>query len=109
MKKFSEKITTLLYKLQRNAILRLFIILSSLIFVSSGFVLFFEYKTNPEQFQNFFDSIWWAIVTITTVGYGEKIPVSIPGKIVGITTMFLEWVWVVWFLVKLHPFLLKRI
>jgi len=87
MKRAGKKITTLVFKLRQNAIIRLLFILSTLVTFSSIVVLYFEYRINPEQFSNWFDSIWWAIVTITTVGYGEKIPVSIPGKIIGIATM----------------------
>ncbi len=34
------------------------------------------------------DAIWWTIVTITTVGYGDKFPVTTEGRIIGIFVMF---------------------
>lgn len=40
----------------------------------------FEIGIN-EQFENWGNSLWWSIVTTTTVGYGDKVPVSVGGKI----------------------------
>ncbi|WP_060681925.1 potassium channel family protein [Virgibacillus halodenitrificans] len=35
----------------------------------------------PTQFPTLFDGIWWAIVTGATVGYGDLVPLSVPGKL----------------------------
>jgi voltage-gated potassium channel len=86
---FFKKIKSILFHIKHSPAFRLLVVLSSLILASSSLVLLFEYKVNKEQFSNLFDSIWWSIVTITTVGYGEKIPASVLGKIIGISTMFL--------------------
>lgn len=34
------------------------------------------------------DAIWWALVTVTTVGYGDKFPVTTEGRIIGVALMF---------------------
>ena len=51
----------------------------------------FEKEKNPEHFQpsskGILDGIWWSIVTMTTVGYGDKIPKTKGGKIVALVWM----------------------
>jgi voltage-gated potassium channel len=43
----------------------------------------------PERFAGFGEGAWWAIVTITTVGYGDLIPQTGPGRVVGVGLMLL--------------------
>lgn len=40
------------------------------------------FNVEPESFDNFFDAIYWACVSLTTVGYGDLYPVSVAGRIV---------------------------
>ena len=57
-------------------------------FVTAGFIVYhLERVANHEQFQSIWDGIWWGIVTITTNGYGDKIPVTPMGRIVAALTM----------------------
>ena len=51
------------------------------IYLSSVGVYFFEKEAQPENFKSIFHSIWWAIATLTTVGYGDVYPITIGGKI----------------------------
>lgn len=37
----------------------------------------------PDAYPNMFDGVWWAIVTISTVGYGDFVPASVSGRILG--------------------------
>ena len=50
--------------------------------VASFIVYYFENQAQPENFSNLFDSVWWAIATLTTVGYGDIYPVTVEGKLV---------------------------
>ena len=51
------------------------------IYLSSVGIYFFENEAQPENFKSIFHSIWWAIATLTTVGYGDVYPVTLGGKI----------------------------
>ncbi len=64
----------------------LFILAIILVFASTGIFLF-EHKMQPESFSSIPAAIWWAVATLTTVGYGDVIPITTGGKIFGIGVM----------------------
>ncbi|CAH8479418.1 unnamed protein product [Dicrocoelium dendriticum] len=49
----------------------------------SAAVYFAEVDAADEQFPSIIDAFWWAVVTMTTVGYGDMRPVTMWGKVVG--------------------------
>jgi voltage-gated potassium channel len=57
-----------------------------LIYVSSLAVFDTERDHNP-QFKTFPDALWWSITTITTVGYGDKVPTTWTGRFIAILLM----------------------
>ena len=63
-------------------------IMVTIILTGSVGILIFE-KGQNDQFQGFMDGIWWSIVTLTTVGYGDKFPVTIGGRVLAIVIMLL--------------------
>lgn len=52
-----------------------------LLFFSAVGIYYFEKEAQPEAFTSIFDSLWWAIATLTTVGYGDVYPVTAGGKV----------------------------
>jgi voltage-gated potassium channel len=44
---------------------------------------------DTQDFASFWDGVWWAVVTVTTVGYGDIYPHTVPGRIVAIALMLL--------------------
>lgn len=57
-------------------------------FIGGTLVLVFERAVNAEGFDTIWGAFWWALVTMTTVGYGDTVPVTIGGRIVGVLVMF---------------------
>jgi voltage-gated potassium channel len=39
------------------------------------------------EFESIWDGVWWAVVTVTTVGYGDVYPTSVVGRLIGIAVM----------------------
>tara|TARA_B100000212_G_C27355109_1_gene525484 strand:- start:26 stop:721 length:696 start_codon:yes stop_codon:yes gene_type:complete len=52
-----------------------------LLYISSVGIYFFENSVQPENFKSIFHCMWWAVCTLTTVGYGDVYPITVGGKI----------------------------
>ncbi len=60
----------------------------TVLIVSSTLVYFFEAEGQPQQFGSIPRTLWWSIVTLTTVGYGDVFPVTVPGRVLaGLTAI----------------------
>ena len=42
-----------------------------------------EHELNPDHFPSLGSALWWSLITFTTIGYGDKVPKSTAGKIIG--------------------------
>jgi voltage-gated potassium channel len=75
------KISIFKFETEDGVILtRILLTLFSIIFVYSGFIYQAEHSVNPTVFRNFFDALYFSIVTMTTVGFGDVTPVSESGR-----------------------------
>ena len=52
-----------------------------LLFFSATGIYYFENEAQPENFKSIFHCLWWALATLTTVGYGDVYPITIGGRI----------------------------
>ena len=60
-----------------------------LLYLSAALVYFFEHPAQPEKFQSIFHSLWWAVCTLTTVGYGDVYPITALGRILTFVILML--------------------
>ncbi len=71
----------LAFKLVKEEILVFSLFSLALIYLSAVGIYHFEHEAQPEVFVSVFDGIWWATVTLTTVGYGDVVPITTGGKV----------------------------
>lgn len=67
--------------LAREQIILFMVVTLVLIYFSAVGIYYFENEAQPDHFSSIFDSLWWSIVTLTTVGYGDVYPITAGGKV----------------------------
>ena len=78
MKSLSEVIA-----LKRRELLGSMFFVCILMLISSLLMYSAEHEVQPDVFRNAFSGLWWAVATLTTVGYGDIYPVTPIGRLVG--------------------------
>ena len=68
---------------EKNSFKAVLFILVILIILSASGIYLVENKAQPEHFGSIPKAMWWAVVTLTTVGYGDVTPITTAGKILG--------------------------
>ncbi len=56
------------------------------LFLSSALMYIAEHDSQPEKFSSIPETMWWGLITLTTVGYGDVSPITPLGKIIGAFT-----------------------
>ena len=82
--RYSESVRTLgkaLSRIKTELFSTLFITFIVLLF-SANIMYIVENKAQPDTFKNMGESLWWAVATLTTVGYGDIYPVTSLGKVI---------------------------
>lgn len=72
---------------ERRALFGCLVILLGLTLVAATIMHVVEGQIQPKQFGTIPDSMWWALVTLATVGYGDAVPITLAGKIVAAGTI----------------------
>jgi len=64
--------------------IRIIFTLFAIVFVYSGLIYQFEHPLNPEVFRTFLDAVYFSVVTMTTVGFGDVVPRSDAGRLLAV-------------------------
>jgi voltage-gated potassium channel len=68
-------------KKEKEKLLTTVFVTSILLLFASSIMYYVENEAQPDKFPNIIASLWWAVATLTTVGYGDVYPITILGKI----------------------------
>jgi len=75
-------IERVLYR-QKEYLVLTFAIQFILLVISAGIMYYLEHDVQPQKFSTIFDAMWWGLIPMTGVGYGDIYPVTPEGKILG--------------------------
>jgi voltage-gated potassium channel len=73
---------------ERRALAGCFVILMGMTIFAATLMHSIEGTIQPDKFGTIPDAMWWAVVTLGTVGYGDIVPVTVLGRIVAAATIF---------------------
>ena len=68
---------------QGRSIFAALVVLSILLVFAATVISLFEYEAQPNSFESIPQSLWWAISTMATVGYGDMAPITPIGRLIG--------------------------
>lgn len=87
--RYSPAITSLsrVFVRERHALFAAFLIMIGILFMSATLAHLVEGNAQPEAFGTIPDALWWSLATLTTVGYGDVVPITDWGRVLGAIVM----------------------
>lgn len=85
--RYSKSIKRLIcvFEACKKSLLTVLVLALAYVFITAVIIFNFE----PETFESFFDAVYWATVSLTTVGYGDIYPVTVVGRIIAMISSFI--------------------
>lgn len=71
----------------RSPLLIYFAVAGNLVLFLSSFLFYVAEKGTNSEVNGFFDAVWWAFSTVSTVGFGDVVPITTQGRLVAIFLM----------------------
>ena len=68
-------------KIAREEIIMFLFVSATMIYIAAVGIYYFENEAQPETFASVFHSLWWSVITLTTVGYGDVYPITMGGRV----------------------------
>jgi len=70
------------FKAKKGEIFVAFFAMIVLLIIASALMYYAERDAQPDKFSSVIASLWWGVETLTTIGYGDMVPVTTPGKFI---------------------------
>ncbi len=84
LKRYSKALNMIgnVLKEKRSDLILTLVVTFIFLLISSTIMYYLENEAQPDKFPNILSAFWWAIATLTTVGYGDVVPITDMGKVV---------------------------
>ena len=85
LNRYSEALSSIceVFKKKMHEILAALFFVMLLLIIASLLIYYAEHDAQPDKFPNAFSGLWWAVATLTTVGYGDIYPITAVGRFLG--------------------------
>lgn len=77
----TARILVSIMRSQREQLVMSMVVLLFVLICSSTMIYYLEHEAQPDKFPNIPASLWWGIITLTTIGYGDTYPITTAGQV----------------------------